>query len=372
MAFTLLVRQPNGTAAAMGTIAGTATGWDPSPSRTGGEAPRTSDARCTCLPLAARVTSAHREARGGPSGDRCITVSVKRPQDVILRRLFRAVCVDELKQPTETLDLPDEYLDGEFRSDYQHADQLFERLGERLDITGKDVIEVGSGLGAVSVRAAEAGASRVVGVEIVPKWVDFANGKVARDYSELRGRLSFALTQGGVEEAGTRVFDVVISHDAFEHYSDPASMLRRFSSLLSEDGLLVLTFAPLWKSPYGAHIIYMTKLPWAHLIFPERIVMAEKRRLLPKENSYRYEDAIGGLNRMTLARFRALMEDSDFRCVYLATNVSEKKVMRLFRAISRVPFLEEYFTHSVYSIWRREGPVSRQPVSVVSGSLQSP
>jgi len=54
---------------------------------------------------------------------------------------------------------------------------------------------------------------------------------------------------------------------------------------LKQDGLLVIGFSPLWKAPYGGHIRFMTKLPWAHLIFPEEVIMAERRRFRPDEEA---------------------------------------------------------------------------------------
>ena len=160
-------------------------------------------------------------------------------------------------------------------------------------------------------------------------------------------------TNGDPKEMGSEKFDIIISHDAFEHYSDPEKMVTTFTRLLDESGILVITFGPLWKSPYGGHMNFMTRLPWAHLLFPERIIMSERRRLLPAENSQRFEDAIGGLNRMTLTRFRKIMEDlTDLECVYFETNVSEKSVVKIMRLLSRAPLLEEFFTHNVYSIWR--------------------
>ena len=101
--------------------------------------------------------------------------------DPLVARLFRLVCVDELEQPTDTLSLPLEYLDNWFQRDYVHTETFFRRLEGRLNVEGRAVLEVGSGLGPNCIHAALSGARRVVGVDIVPKWLEYANFKLSRD-----------------------------------------------------------------------------------------------------------------------------------------------------------------------------------------------
>jgi SAM-dependent methyltransferase len=247
----------------------------------------------------------------------------------------------------------------DFDRDYEHTQRLFRRLKGRVTLQGKTVLDVGCGTGPTCVYAGLHGARRVLGVDIVATYLAFARSKLATDYPELVGVVEYCGTRGDLEELGTEQFDVIISQNSFEHYSDPEGVVATIKRLLAENGVLVLAFAPLWKSPYGGHITFMTQFPWAHLLFPEHIVMSERRRLIPSEDARRYEDAIGGLNRMTLKRFRDIMRASDLECLYFDTNVSEKWIMKLARVASRVRLLEEFFTHNVYSIWRLRGGSAR-------------
>jgi SAM-dependent methyltransferase len=261
-------------------------------------------------------------------------------------RLFRAVCVDKLaRTPEENM--------HDFDRDYGHARRFFRRLGSRLDLSGKSVLEVGCGTGPVCVQAALAGARRVVGVDIINDLLEYGRSRLQRDHPELTGTIEYLWTQGDLTELGAEMFDVVLSYNAFEHYDDPERMVATFERHLHKDGIAAIAFGPLWKSPYGGHITFMTMFPWAHLVFPEPIIMSERRRLIPSEgNAQRFEDALGGLNRMTLSSFRRIMQNSGLECLYLETNVSEKRLMTLFRLMSRIPGLEEYCAHNVYSIWR--------------------
>jgi hypothetical protein len=123
---------------------------------------------------------------------------------------------------------------------------------------------------------------------------------------------------------------------------------------LAPTGVLAIGFAPLWKAPYGGHITFMTKLPWAHLLFPEHVIMAERRRFRPAERARSFGEIRGGLNKMTLARFERIMDGSGLGRRYIATNVSDNPIVKAMDALSHLPRLREYFTQSVYGIWERK------------------
>ena len=89
-------------------------------------------------------------------------------------------------------------------------------------------------------------------------------------------------------------FDIVVSKDSFQHYNDPASALSQIRQLTAPGGLIAIGFGPLWKSPYGGAIDFMTKLPWAHLIFSEEAIMRERLRYRPEEKAQTYKDVRGG------------------------------------------------------------------------------
>jgi hypothetical protein len=127
---------------------------------------------------------------------------------------------------------------------------------------------------------------------------------------------------------------------------------------LEPGGEIAIGFGPLWESPWGGHIDFMTRLPWAHLVFPEQVILAERRRFRPEENPTRFEEIRGGLNRMTLARFLETMERSGLEKRFLATNQSDgarSPARRAFiggmRLGSRLPPLREYCSMNVYSVW---------------------
>lgn len=224
------------------------------------------------------------------------------------------------------------------------------RFGGRLDFAGKSVLDIGCGSGALCAAAARAGATEVVGVELD---TSLAMARLRERYSDVAERVELVQTEGGLEELARRQFDLVISKDAMEHYPDPEAFVHLMTPLLKPGGELAIGFSPLWKSPTGGHIEFMTPVPWAHLIFSEQTIMAERRRFRPDEEAERFEDIKGGLNKMTYKRFRTLMASTGLQPTYFETNVSDNTAVKAMKAIAKFPPLREYFTQSIYSVWRK-------------------
>ena len=103
--------------------------------------------------------------------------------------------------------------------------------------------------------------------------------------------------------------DVIVCLDAFEHFSDPAAILRTMHRLLKPAGCVLVAFGPLWYHPYGGHLFSV--FPYAHLIFSERAMVTWRSMLPGKEPKTSLLDA--GINKMTVTRFEQLLENSPFR-----------------------------------------------------------
>lgn len=99
------------------------------------------------------------------------------------------------------------------------------------------------------------GAARVIGLDIRE-----AKLKIARQHAARVGvldRCTFA--QSTTEKA-----DVIVSKDAFKHFSDPAAILDMMASLLTASGYVIASFGPTWLHPYGGHLFSV--FPWSHLV----------------------------------------------------------------------------------------------------------
>ena len=234
-------------------------------------------------------------------------------------------------------------------------ERFMRRFGGALDFSGRSVLDVGCGNGALCIEAARRGATAVVGIDLDISAARMLLQDCGQDVAE---RVAFVEGDGTLDALEGRRFDVVVSKDSFEHYSDPESFIHSVLATIAPGGEFIIGFGPLWKSPWGGHIEFMTKVPWAHLIFPEHVIMSERRRFRPQEDARRFEDVRGGLNKMTLTRFESIAAGTGLQSVYFETNVSDSKVIKAMKLLSRIPPLREYFTQSVFTILRKPGEIS--------------
>jgi 2-polyprenyl-3-methyl-5-hydroxy-6-metoxy-1,4-benzoquinol methylase len=102
-------------------------------------------------------------------------------------------------------------------------------------INAKTVIDFGCGLGNQSMEIARRGAIKVIGIDIQEHYLEHGRQKARQlDVSE---RCIF--TTATAEAA-----DIVISKDAFEHFSDPVAMLEIIATLLKPGGFVLASFGP--------------------------------------------------------------------------------------------------------------------------------
>ncbi len=215
---------------------------------------------------------------------------------------------------------------------------------ELLDrIRGKRVLDFGCGPGTQSVALAMAGAASIVGIDINPRWLE--EGRQTAEEHGVSGRVRFVQTLGPDYRGG---FDVVVSQNSMEHFRDPEAILRAMADALAPKGEMLVTFGPPWFAPYGAHMQYFTKVPWVHLLFPERTIMTVRGRYR-QDGALKYRDVEGGLNQMSVRKFRRLVNASGLRVVRLSTEPVKGQ-----RFLSKIPFFGEMFTNHVTAVLRRD------------------
>jgi SAM-dependent methyltransferase len=261
--------------------------------------------------------------------------------ETLAQRALHLVCFRDPSRPRD-------YEENYFRRGSQEAQRFLDRFEARLDIRGKTVLDVGCGFGSTSIYMAQNGARTVVGMDIDERRIAFARSKLKSEHQDVSDVVEFRLAHEPTPEQ----FDIVVSKDSFQNYSDPETLVFTLKQYLSPEGVLAIGFGPLWKSPYGGSIDFMTPVPWAHLLFPESVIMRERRRFRPDEDARSFGEIRGGLNKMTLRRYVRIIEEAGLQFEYLRTNVSRRKAVALLSLLRRIPFCEEYFTVNVYSIVR--------------------
>ncbi len=190
------------------------------------------------------------------------------------------------------------WMDG---SAYNNKSKLDVLLGPDFisAIKGKSVIDFGCGEGAEAVEMAQREAGRVIGVDIEERYLNTARSRALR--MGVSDKCFFATST--IERA-----DVIVSLDAFEHFSQPAEVLEVMHGLLNPGGCVLASFGPTWYHPLGGHTFSM--FPWAHLVFTERALLRWRNSFKP-DQGMRFTDA--GLNQMTIRKFELLVEQSPLR-----------------------------------------------------------
>ena len=217
------------------------------------------------------------------------------------------------------------YMDG---SVYESRSKLEVLFGPGIwqELEGKVVVDFGCGEGEHAVEMAARGAKRVIGLDIREDVLGVARERAER--AGLSDRCVF------VTETDERA-DLVVSLDAFEHFGDPAGVLRAMRGLIHEEGRALIEFGPTWYHPLGGHLFSV--FPWAHLLFTEHALI-RWRSDFKTDGATRFSEVAGGLNQMTIRRFERLVAASDFEFEHFEAVPIRKA--KLFWT----PFTREFFT----------------------------
>ncbi len=168
------------------------------------------------------------------------------------------------------------------------------------ELAGKTVIDFGCGDGAEAIEAAQRGAARVIGVDI--REDALRRARLAAAAAGVAERCRF------VTETDERA-DVALSLDSFEHFDHPEEALAQMRRLIRDDGRAIIEFGPTWYHPLGGH--FFSAFPWAHLLFTEKALI-RWRSDFKSDGAKRFSEIEGGLNQMTIRRFKRLVKGSGF------------------------------------------------------------
>jgi SAM-dependent methyltransferase len=168
------------------------------------------------------------------------------------------------------------------------------------EIRGKTVIDFGCGEGTESIEMARHGATKVIGVDIQRPLLEIGRRKAE----------SMSITGVLFCDEPTESADVVVTLDGFEHFGDPEGVLRTMATLLKPSGCIMACFGPTWYHPYGGHLFSV--FPWAHLVFTEKALI-RWRSDFKCDGATRFSEVRGGLNQMTIRRFRKIVAASPLR-----------------------------------------------------------
>ncbi len=237
---------------------------------------------------------------------------------------------------------------------YQWGAKTVECFTQGADLTperifgGKTVLDMGCGASGKSLYYISIGAKYVVGVDVVEHYKAEAEAFAAElGFSD---RFRFLLGDALHLPIEDNSFDVVIMNDFMEHIYDPVRALQEAMRVLKPGGRVYINLPPYYH-PTGAHMSDVIGIPWVHIFFSERSLIAAYKDLvrgLPDEEE-RLElrfgkdengrETISYINKMTLRRFRKILKELELKPVMYR----ELPLRRYFLPLAKLPLVKEMF-----------------------------
>ena len=240
--------------------------------------------------------------------------------------------------------------------EYEEGRNLLTRYASWFGaLDGLRVLDIGCGLGGKTAAYTEEGAE-AFGVDISKQHIAAATRFAASKGLDAR----FAVGDAARLPFRDMSFHFVVANDSVEHFEDPAGTLADLSRVLIPGGRLFLFFTP-WRSPLGSHLYDYIRLPWCHLLLPERVIEEVLRLVLARRGDpdpaarasvlmgeYRSE-----LNRITVGRYRRIVGGrGELETVFERLLPPKFGALRF---LASLPLIGEFFTGTVVALLRKRG-----------------
>ncbi len=217
-------------------------------------------------------------------------------------------------------------------------------------------LDIGCGTGEITIALARMGCGHATGIDFVPR--NIAQSKAAAARENVTDKVDF-VCEDVYKWTPPQKYDVLLSFNAFEHIDTPRLFLASMLNLISENGMAILAFGPLFHSPFGDHMwgFFRLQIPWRQLLFSEKAILKLRREYFrPTDPAERYQDIVGGLNKMRYSEFLNYIDETGWKIKYLAVNPFLRRVGFLYKlsnVFTRSKFLRDYFAATVYVILER-------------------
>jgi 2-polyprenyl-3-methyl-5-hydroxy-6-metoxy-1,4-benzoquinol methylase len=272
--------------------------------------------------------------------------------------LLRPLCHDRLRATEKELD------EGARMATFTRADAVahLHKLRE-LHFRGRlpvdpalSYLDVGCGMGRLAFGLLESGARDVTGVDIVPRRIAEAARIAQREGWDSHIKLECADVH---HWSNSRSFDVITVIGALEHIRDPLPFLIRLAGLLKENGRAYASFEP-FNSPIGDHLhdVFRVQIPWRGTLFSEKALLRLRREFFrPTDPATRFQDIVGGLNKMTYSEFLKHLKTAGLEIEYANfTPQLRQKCRPLYWAsevLCRIPRVRDFFIMMAYVVLRK-------------------
>lgn len=184
-------------------------------------------------------------------------------------------------------------------------------------LTDAEIADLGCGEGSMTLGLhRRVRPRRLIGFDLKPVDVDalLAHSVGIGQAAELPPGLEFQRSEPRSIPAADASFDFVYSWSAFEHVSDPVTVLGEIHRILRPNGHFFLQLWPFYASAKGSHLWQWFDEDFHHLGHPEEEIVAAVRadERQPREWAEYMLDEFRHLNRLTVPELQRAMLASGF------------------------------------------------------------
>ncbi len=260
-------------------------------------------------------------------------------------RILRPFCHDRHKLSAEEIEIKNR-IPLAFEKISSRYRKLEARFGSFLSFQNKRVLDVGSGNGGIALAIALRGAESVTAVEINEQ----RNRTAILTASRMGIRNVEFIKADFLAWPRTKLFDVILSIECFEHYRNPEQFWTKMVQCLRPNGCILVILGGTWHGPYVDHLenMFRIPIPWRHLLFNEQALLDLRTEFFrPDEAAVRFEDF--GINRITHSQFLEGARTAGLKLKYKRNNwwFTENRRLRPLHPISQLlmgmPYIGKYF-----------------------------
>lgn len=238
--------------------------------------------------------------------------------------------------------------------------ELRQQLHDHFDVSGvsgRDVLDFGCGTGELCTVLASCGPGSLTGVDKSAEAISRAIAAKSNDEAPEASRPRFVCNERTDRlPLDDTSIDLICCFDVLEHIISLEAILGEWRRVLRPGGRVWIWWSP-WRGPWGHHIESLIPLPWVHLLFSERTLLATCARLyddpdfapriwdmdpktgLKKPNKWRDTHSFHPfLNRLTRRTFERMVDKSCLTITRRETHgFSGSRLRRATRLLLPIP-----------------------------------